>query len=211
MVEAAYGMTETNTCDTFTVGLQEGNYDLAQQPVFVGLPVPGTDIIIRDFETGALKPLGESGEICVRSPSVLKSYWQKPEETAHALRDGWLHTGDIGMVNERGFVHYLGRRKEMLKVNGMPVFPAEIEMLLGRHPAIIGSGVVGRADARKGEVAVAFIQLDPAQAEGLDAEGLRHWCRDQMASFKVPEIRLVESLPMTATGKVKKEELSALL
>lgn len=211
MVEAAYGMTETNTCDTFTVGLQEGNYDLAQQPVFVGLPVPGTDIIIRDFETGALKPLGESGEICVRSPSVLKSYWQKPDETAHALRDGWLHTGDIGMVNERGFVHYLGRRKEMLKVNGMPVFPAEIEMLLGRHPAIIGSGVVGRADAQKGEVAVAFIQLDPAQAEGLDAEGLRHWCRDQMASFKVPEIRLVESLPMTATGKVKKEELSALL
>lgn len=211
MVEAAYGMTETNTCDTYTVGLQEDDYDLQQQPVFVGLPVPETDIIIRDFETGALKEIGETGEICVRSPSVLKSYWNKPDETAHALRDGWLHTGDIGMVNARGFVHYLGRRKEMLKVNGMPVFPAEIEMLLGRHPAILGSGVIGRKDEAKGEVPVAFIHLDPEQADGIDADSLRAWCREQMASFKVPEIRLVDALPMTATGKVKKEELAALL
>ncbi|MDQ2094539.1 AMP-binding protein [Rhodalgimonas zhirmunskyi] len=211
MVEASWGMTETNTCDTFTVGMQTDDYDLEQQPVFVGLPVPGTDIIIRDFDTGALKPLGESGELCVRSPSVLKSYWNKPEETAHAIRDGWLHTGDIGMVNERGYVHFLGRRKEMLKVNGMPVFPAEIEMLLGRHPAILGSGVIGRPDERKGEVPVAFIHVDPAKADGIDAETLTAWCREQMAGFKVPEIRLVESLPMTTTGKVKKEELTALL
>ena len=211
MVEAAYGMTETNTCDTFTVGFQDDDYDLSQQPVFVGLPVAETDIIIRDFDTGALKPLGETGEICVRSPSVLKSYWNKPEETAHAIRDGWLHTGDIGMLNSKGFVHYLGRRKEMLKVSGMPVFPAELEMLLGRHPAVLGSGVIGRKDDKKGEVPVAFIHLDPAQAGELDADSLQAWCREQMATFKVPEIRLVDSLPMTATGKVKKEELAALL
>ncbi|WP_339772057.1 AMP-binding protein [uncultured Pseudosulfitobacter sp.] len=211
MVELAYGMTETNTCDTFTLGLQDDDYDLQQQPVFVGLPVPETDIIICDFETGALKPIGETGEICLRSPSVLKSYWNKPDATAHALRDGWLHTGDIGLVNTRGFVHYLGRRKEMLKVNGMPVFPTEIEMLLGRHPAILGSGVIGRKDEAKGEVPVAFVHLDPEQAHGIDADSLRAWCREQMASFKVPEIRLVDGLPMTATGKVKKEELAALL
>ncbi|MGB7317579.1 MAG: AMP-binding protein [Planktotalea sp.] len=211
MVEASWGMTETNTCDTFTVGMQGGDYDLEQQPVFVGLPVPGTDIVIRDFETGALVPLGKTGEICVRSPSVLKSYWNKPEETAHALRDGWLHTGDIGMINERGHVHYLGRRKEMLKVNGMPVFPAEIEMLLGRHPAILGSGVIGRNDAAKGEVPVAFIHLDPKRSEGIDASVLQTWCRAHMATFKVPEIRIVDALPMTTTGKVKKEELSKLL
>ncbi|MBB3994855.1 fatty-acyl-CoA synthase/long-chain acyl-CoA synthetase [Sulfitobacter undariae] len=211
MVEASYGMTETNTCDTFTLGMQGDDYDLQQQPVFAGLPVTGTDIIIRDFETGALKPLGKSGEICVRSPSVLKSYWNKPDETAHAIRAGWLHTGDIGMVNEQGYVHYLGRRKEMLKVNGMPVFPAEIEMLLGRHPSVVGSGVIGRQDAAKGEVPVAFVQLALDQDPPLDAETLRAWCRDQMASFKVPEIRLVDSLPMTATGKVKKDELTALL
>ncbi|GAA6200836.1 AMP-binding protein [Aquicoccus sp. SU-CL01552] len=211
MIEASWGMTETNTCDTFTVGMQTNDYDLEQQPVFVGLPVPGTDIVIRDFDTGALKPLGESGELCVRSPSVLKSYWNNPEETAHVLRDGWLHTGDIGMVNERGYVHFLGRRKEMLKVNGMPVFPAEIEMLLGRHPAILGSGVIGRADDKKGEVPVAFIQLDPTKADGIDVEMLTVWCRDQMAAFKVPEIRLVDALPMTTTGKVKKDELAALI
>ena len=141
----------------------------------------------------------------------MKSYWNKPDATAHALRDGWLHTGDIGLVNTRGFVHYLGRRKEMLKVNGMPVFPTEIEMLLGRHPAILGSGVIGRKDEAKGEVPVAFVHLDPEQAHGIDADSLRAWCREQMASFKVPEIRLVDGLPMTATGKVKKEELAALL
>lgn len=211
MVEAAWGMTETHTCDTFTAGLQKDDYDLAQQPVFVGLPVPGTDFIIRDFETGALKAIGETGELCVRSPSLLKSYWNKPEETAAALRDGWLHTGDIGMLNDKGQVHYLGRRKEMLKVKGMPVFPAEIEMLLGRHPAVLGSGVIGRTDPDKGEVPVAFIHLNPDLAEGLDADAMQAWCKEQMAAFKVPEIRLVGALPMTATGKVKKEELSALL
>ncbi len=211
MIEAAWGMTETNTCDTFTAGMQQDDYDLNQQPVFVGLPVPGTDIVIRDFDTGAVKPIGETGEICVRSPSVLKSYWNKPEETAHALRDGWLHTGDIGMVNARGHVHYLGRRKEMLKVNGMAVFPAEIEMLLGRHPAVVGSGVIGRADPASGEIPVAFVQLNPDLAGDIDAETMRAWCKKQMASYKVPEIRLVKGLPMTATGKVKKEELTALL
>ncbi len=211
MAEAAWGMTETHTCDTFTGGFQHDDYDLSLQPIFVGLPVPGTDFKICDFETGALKPLGEEGEICVRSPSNLKEYWNKAEATAQALRGGWLHTGDLGTIDELGFLHFLGRRKEMLKVRGMSVFPAELEAMLGRHPAIIGSGVIGRPDEAKGQVPVAFVRLDPVKGKGLDARAIEDWCGEAMATYKRPEIRIVDELPMTATGKVKKEELAKLL
>jgi long-chain acyl-CoA synthetase len=209
MMEAAWGMTETHTCDTFTVGMQEGDMDLLSQPIFVGLPMPGTEFKICDFETGALQPLDVEGELCVRSPSLLKAYWNKPEATAEALRNGWLHTGDIGVIDADGYLHFLGRRKEMLKVKGMSVFPAEIEALLGQHPMVVGSGVIGRLDAERGQVPVAFVRL--ASGMPIGADELAAWCRQNMATYKVPEIRVVEDLPMTATGKVKKEELAKLL
>jgi long-chain acyl-CoA synthetase len=123
--------------------------------------------------------------------------------------DGWLHTGDLGQITEQGFIRYLGRRKEMLKVNGMSVFPSELEAMLGQHPAIAASAVIGRADDKRGQTPVAFILLKQGNTE--TTESLAAWCRDAMAIYKVPEIRLVESLPMTATGKVKKNELEALL
>jgi acyl-CoA synthetase (AMP-forming)/AMP-acid ligase II len=209
MAEAAWGMSETHTCDTFTTGFQEGDADLSGQPVFVGLPVPGTLIKICDFETGALKPNGEEGEILVKTPSLLKSYWNKPEATRESLRDGWLATGDIGVFDQQGCLHFLGRRKEMLKVKGMSVFPTELEAILGQHPAVLGSGVIGIADEQRGQLPVAFVIVDPAA--GLTEEALQAWCRDNMASYKVPRVRIVEQLPMTATGKVKKHELEALL
>lgn len=211
MIEAAWGMTETHTNDTFTRGMQQDDFDLQSRPIFVGLPMPGTELKICDFDTGALLPLGSEGELCCRTPSLLKGYWNKPEANAQTLRGGWLHTGDIAMLDEQGYLHFLGRRKEMLKVRGMSVFPAEIEALLGMHPAVLGSGVVGRVDAHKGEVPVAFIQLDPAQAAGLTAEALQDWCRERMATYKVPEIRLVAQLVTSATGKVLKGKLSELL
>jgi long-chain acyl-CoA synthetase len=207
LAEAAWGMTETHTSDTFTTGFQEDDFDLKSQPIFVGLPVPATEFKICDFETGALLPLGAEGEIRVRSPSLLKGYWNKPEATNDALRDGWLRTGDIGVIDESGFLHFLGRRKEMLKVKGMSVFPAEIEALLGQHPDIVGSGVVGRPDPVRGQVPVAFITLKEEVQGCVAARDIEDWCRSRMATYKVPEIRLIEALPMTATGKVKKQEL----
>jgi long-chain acyl-CoA synthetase len=209
MMEAAWGMTETHTCDTFTVGMQDGDMDLLSQPIFVGLPMPGTEFKICDFDTGALMPLDVEGELCVRSPSLLKAYWNKPDATIDALRNGWLHTGDIGVIDNDGYLHFLGRRKEMLKVKGMSVFPAEIEALLGQHPLIIGSGVIGRLDAERGQVPVAFVRLAPDKP--ISTDELAAWCRQNMATYKVPEIRIVDELPMTATGKVKKEELAKLL
>ena len=206
LAESAWGMTETHTSDTFTTGFQGDDFDLNSQPVFVGLPVPGTEFKICDFDTGALMPLGSEGEIRVRSPSLLKAYWNKPEATAASIGDGWLRTGDIGLLDAQGFLHFLGRRKEMLKVKGMSVFPPEIEALLGQHPAVLGSGVVGRDDAERGQVPVAFIQLKP-EAKATSAAEIETWCRARMAVYKVPEIRIIDALPMTATGKVKKQDL----
>ena len=209
LTEAAWGMTETHTSNTFTAGFQGDDFDLVSQPIFVGLPVPGAEFKITDFETGELVPLGGEGEIRVRTPSLLKSYWNKPEATAQSLVDGWLRTGDIGTIDSDGFLHFLGRRKEMLKVKGMSVFPPEIEALLGQHPKVLGSGVVGRDDPGKGQVPVAFIQLKP-EAEGtITPAELQAWCAERMAVYKVPEIRIIDALPMTATGKVKKQELNA--
>ncbi|CAN5334839.1 AMP-binding protein [soil metagenome] len=209
MAEAAWGMTETHTCDTFTTGQQQDNLELRGQPVFVGLPVPGTTIRICDFETGATLPIGQEGEIVARSPSLLKAYWNKAEATAESLHNGWFHTGDIGVFDDRGCLHFLGRRKEMLKVKGMSVFPSEIEALLGQHPDVLGSGVVGQVDAEKGEIPIAFVRT--REASTLTEAALAVWCRDNMATYKVPQIRFVAELPMTATGKVKKHELQALL
>ena len=205
LFETSFGMTETHTCDTFTAGLQEDDFDLKSAPTFVGLPVPGTEFKVCAFDTGALLPLGREGELCVRSPSLLKGYWNKPEASAEALRDGWLHTGDSGVITEQGFIRYLGRRKEMLKVNGMSVFPSELEAMLGQHPDILASAVIGCPDERRGETPLAFVVAKPGS--GLNADSLTAWCREVMASYKVPEVRLVDSLPMTATGKVKKNEL----
>ena len=209
LFEFSFGMTETHTSDTFTFGLQGDDFDLNSAPTFVGLPVPGTRFKVCDFASGELLPLGAEGELCVHSPSLMHGYWQRPEESASTLRDGWLHTGDLGQITEQGFIRYLGRRKEMLKVNGMSVFPSEIEALLGQHPAILASAVIGRADDKRGQQPVAFVVLKPGSAESADS--LRAWCADAMAVYKVPEIRLAESLPMTATGKVKKNELEQQL
>jgi acyl-CoA synthetase (AMP-forming)/AMP-acid ligase II len=211
LIEAAWGMTETHTNDTFTSGMQADDWDLKTQPVFVGLPVPGTKFRICSFETGELMPLGTEGEIVVQSPSMLTHYWNKPEASTESLRNGWFHTGDIGMLDEDGYLHFLGRRKEMLKVNGMSVFPSEIEALLGQHPAVMGSGVIGIDDEKRGQAPLAFVILDRHKAPGLTAAELAAWCGKNMATYKVPTIRIVDALPMTATGKVKKEELKHLL
>lgn len=206
--EAAWGMTETHSFDTFTRGHQEGDADLLGRQIFCGLPVPGTAFKIVEFGGDRLLPFEEEGELCVRTPSLFQGYWNKPEATAEAIRDGWLRTGDLAMLSEDGFLHFLGRRKEMLKVKGMSVFPAEIEAVLGQHPEVTGSGVVGREDAERGQVPVAFITVHHHAAA---VEDIAAFCRQRLASYKVPEIRVLDALPMTGTGKVRKDELARLL
>ncbi|GAB2758948.1 AMP-binding protein [Salinifilum aidingensis] len=203
--EASYGMTETHTADTITHGFQGGDADLNSEPVFCGLPVPGTDFMVVDPSGGEPLPLGSRGEIAIRTPSLLTGYWGRPEATAEVLRDGWLHTGDIGMVDEDGCLHFLGRNKEMIKVNGMSVFPSEVETLVARHPDVLGVAVVPAPDPRCGQVPVAFVQL--GQDSATSAAALAEWAGENMAAYKVPRVELVAELPMTATGKIKKGQL----
>lgn len=210
MRESSYGMTEDHTLDTFTLGLQDGDRDLLGRPGFTGLPMPDTDIAIVDFETRELVPIGEEGQIIVRSASMMKGYHGRPDATADTLRDGWLQTGDIGALDETGALHYLGRRKEMLKVNGMSVFPSELEFLLSRHPDIDACGVIGIADEHKGQVPLAFIQLRESAREKVSADDLVAWCRTNMATYKVPRIRVIDAVPLAPTGKVSKIALEKL-
>ncbi|MEU4998632.1 AMP-binding protein [Streptomyces sp. NPDC021622] len=204
--EASYGMTETHTSDTSTVGFQDGDHDLAGDATFCGLPVPGTDVLIVDFETGEPLPIGDPGEIIVRGPSLLTRYWRAPEATAAALRDGWLHTGDIGRLDEDGCLHYLGRDKDMIKVKGMSVFPAEVETLLARHPDVLAAAVVAVPDAAAGQRPYAYVRT--VEGSALTAQELREWAAGAMATYKVPGIELLDELPLTATGKIKKTELA---
>ncbi|WP_353109293.1 AMP-binding protein [Gordonia sp. (in: high G+C Gram-positive bacteria)] len=201
--EASYGMTETHTADTFTLGFQDDDRDLRADPVFCGLPVPGTDILVVD-DGGNPVEVGDTGQIIVRSPSIMTRYLDNPEATASTLVDGWLQTGDLGRFDEWGALHYLARTKEMIKINGMSVFPSEVETLMRLHDGIEAVSVVPRPDASKGQVPVAFVVTGDG---GPDRTELDAWTRENLATYKVPEIVIVDALPMTATGKIRKGDL----
>lgn len=203
--ESSFGMTESHTSNTFTTTLEIDDYDLKSEPVFVGLPMPGTDVIVVDPNTRFPLPLGEAGEIALRSPSNFIGYWEAADKTNETLSDGWVFTGDTGRLSPDGTLHYLGRQKEMLKVNGMSVFPSEVEVLMARNPKVEDIGVVGHPDENTGQSVHAYIRITPG--ETADAQELERWARENMATYKVPTVHLMESMPKTATGKIRKKDL----
>lgn len=192
--EAAYGLSETHTCDTYTPhhsprwGTQ-------------GIAVPGVTIRIVDPETQAGVPTGGVGEIVLTSPGCFKGYWNKPEATAATLRGKWVYTGDMGKLDADGYLTFIGRFKEMIKVSGYSVFPEEVETILIKHPAVAQAAVIAQPDAEKGEVVKAFIVRKPGAT--LDADALIAWSRDNMASYKAPRaVSFIDALPTTGAGKV---------
>jgi O-succinylbenzoic acid--CoA ligase len=153
---------------------------------------------------------GVPGEIQVRGPNVTSGYWNRPDATSEALRDGWLATGDIGYVDEDGFLYVLDRRSDLIISGGENVYPAEIEAVLLGHPAVAEAGVCGMADERWGQVPVAFVRL--AEGASVTEEQLRDHCRTRLARYKHPaRIRFVDALPRNAAGKLLRRELSKLL
>ncbi len=179
------------------------------KPGFLGIPQVN-DIKIMDLETGT-RELGpnEEGEITIKGPAVMNGYWNRPEETAQVLREGRLHTGDIGLMDEEGYVKILGRKREMIKCSGYSVFPAEVEDLLYRHPAVQEAAVIGIADPYRGETPKAFIILKAEYVNKVMENEILEWCKDNMAAYKRP--RLVEfrqALPKSAAGKVFRRLLS---
>ncbi|RYF68783.1 MAG: AMP-dependent synthetase, partial [Comamonadaceae bacterium] len=192
--EAAYGLSETHTCDTYTP-------HHAPRWGTQGVPVPGVTIRILDADTGADLPAGEVGEIVLASPGTFKGYWNKPDATAATLRNGWVHTGDMGKLDADGYLTFIGRFKEMIKVSGYSVFPEEVETILIKHPAVAQAAVVAQPDAEKGEVVKAFIVRKPGA--DVSAEALAAWSRDNMAGYKAPRVvSFIDALPTTGAGKV---------
>jgi len=200
--EAAYGLSETHTCDTYTP-------QHAPRWGTQGVAAPGVTIRILDPDTGEEKPAGEVGEIVLASPGTFKGYWNKPEATAATLRDGWVHTGDMGRIDADGYLSFIGRFKEMIKVSGYSVFPEEVETILVKHPAVAQAAVIAQPDAEKGEVVKAFL-VKKAGAD-VSAEEITAWSRENMASYKAPRhVRFIDALPATGAGKVLRRMLKDL-
>jgi len=175
----------------------------------VGLPLPLTEVRIVELDDpGKEVARGERGEIAVKGPQVMKGYWKRPEATADAFHDGYFLTGDIGVMDEEGYFAIVERKKDMLKVSGYSVFPAEVEAILYRHPAVAEAGVVGIPDPYRGEDPVAFVVLRPEAKGKVREEEIAQWCRTEMAVYKAPRhVRFVDTLPKTASGKILKRLL----
>jgi long-chain acyl-CoA synthetase len=199
-----YGLTETAPLGTLQVlgkPARQGS---------VGLPAPHTTVEVVDLETGErVLPVGEKGEICFRGPQVMKGYWRKPEATEEAFRGGRFHTGDIGFIDQDGFVTLVDRKKDMILSGGFNVFPRNIEEAIYEHPAVVEVTVIGIPDAYRGQSAKAFIALKPGYAAfGIDE--LKAFLADKLAKYEMPiEMEIRSSLPKTPVGKLSKKELLA--
>jgi len=200
-VVTAYGLTEAPVVTICPPGTSDER--VAQT---CGKAIPGVEVRCVD-DAGRVVPTGEPGEVLVRGFNVMRGYFEDPAATAKAIdAGGWLHTGDIGVLDEEGFLRITDRKKDLFIVGGFNCYPAEIEKILSEHPAIAQAAVIGVPDERMGEVGKAFVVLRPG-AE-LDAVGLVAWCRENMANYKVPRhVEFVASLPTNAAGKVQKFQL----
>ncbi len=200
-ITEGFGMTETTT-------VTHGNpLHGLRKPGSVGIPFPGTNAKVVDVETG-LKELGvgQEGELCLRGPQVMAGYWNRPDETAAALRDGWMHTGDLARVDEDGYTFIVGRKKDMIIAGGYNVYPDEIDSILFGHPDVLESATIGVPDARCGERVKSFVVLRPGH--NLDAETLKHYLVGQLAKYKLPkDIEFVADLPKSSMMKILRREL----
>ena len=174
----------------------------------IGLTFPDTETRLVDLETGQNDvAMGEAGELLIRGPQLMDGYYNRPEETAATLRDGWLHTGDIATMDADGYVAIVDRKKEMIIVSGFNVYPREVEETLARHPAVLEGAAIGVPHPIKGEEVKAFVVLKPGQTA--TADQLIAFCREQLAPFKVPKaIEFRDSLPKTLIGKVLRRQLA---
>lgn len=200
-VSICYGMTETSP-----VSLQTRSDDsIAQRTETVGRVGPHLEIKIVDPATGLTVPRGEPGELCTRGYSVMLGYWENPEKTAEAIDAArWMHTGDIGVMDEAGYVAITGRIKDMVIRGGENVYPREIEEFLYTHPDILDAQVIGVPDAKYGEELMVWVQMREG-ADDLDADSVRAFCTGKLAHYKIPRyVHVVDEFPMTVTGKVRK-------
>ena len=194
-----YGLTECSPTVT------ANPYNITEFNGSIGLPIPSTEISVRDDE-GREVPIDAPGELCVRGPQVMAGYWNRPDETAKQMTsDGFLRTGDIARVDERGYVYIVDRKKDMILVSGFNVYPNEVEDVVTMHPGVYEAAAIGVPDAKTGEAVMLFVvKKDPA----LTAEALIAHCRKELTSYKVPRhVRFSDELPKSNVGKILRREL----
>jgi long-chain acyl-CoA synthetase len=195
----AYGLTETSPAATINP------LNLVAYNGTIGLPIPSTDIALRD-DAGDDVPLGQPGEICIRGPQVMAGYWQRPDETAKVMTpDGFFTTGDIGVMDERGYVRIVDRKKDMILVSGFNVYPNEIEGVVAMHPGVLECAAIGVPDERSGEAVKLYVV---PRTPGLTAEELLRYCRSNLTGYKVPRfVEFRQELPKSNVGKILRREL----
>ena len=198
-VVEGYGLSETSPVATINP------LDLKQYNGSIGLPMPSTDLAIRD-DDGRDMPQGERGEICIRGPQVMAGYWNRPDETAKVMTaDGFFKSGDIGVMDENGFFYIVDRKKDMILVSGFNVYPTEVEQVTNQHPGVLECAAVGVPDEKSGEaVKLYVVKRDPALTE----EALMAYCKEQLTAYKRPRtIEFRSDLPKTNVGKILRREL----
>ncbi len=195
----AYGLTETSPAACINpLNLKTFNGK-------IGLPISSTEVSIQDDDWNEL-PIGQTGEICIRGPQVMKGYWKRPKDTADVLSaDGWLHTGDIGFMDEQGYVQIVDRKKDMILVSGFNVYPNEVESVIMHHPGVLEVGVIGVPDEKSGEaVAAVVVKSDPSLTE----DAIIKFCKEDLTNYKRPRfVFFADELPKTNVGKILRREL----
>jgi long-chain acyl-CoA synthetase len=195
----AYGLTETSPAATINP------LDLPEYNGAIGLPISSTEVVLRD-DAGKDVGLGQPGEICIRGPQVMAGYWQRPDETAKVMTaDGFFATGDVGVMDARGYIRIVDRKKDMILVSGFNVYPNEIEGVVAMHPGVLECAAVGVPDAKSGEAVRLYVVRKDA---GLTAEQLMKHCREHLTGYKIPrEIEFRADLPKSNVGKILRREL----
>ncbi|MFZ2868777.1 AMP-binding protein [Zavarzinia sp.] len=204
-IHNVYGLTETTSPSHFVPLGVEAPVDAASGALSVGVPV--FDTIVRIVgEDGQELPVGEVGEIVTSGPQVIAGYWNKPEETAHAIPNGALHTGDVGYMDAEGWFYIVDRKKDQINAAGYKVWPREVEDVLYEHPAVREAAVIGVLDPYRGETVKAFVSLRPGQ--GAQPDELIAFCKERLAAYKYPRfVEVLDELPKTVTGKILRREL----
>ena len=198
-----YGMTETSPVSTQTSPMDPFEKKVGT----VGRVMPHLEVQVVDTASREVMPRGEPGEFCTKGYSVMLGYWEQPEKTAEVIQDGWMATGDIGVMDDEGYVEITGRIKDLVIRGGENVYPREIEEFLYTHPDVVDAQVVGVPDERYGEELMAWVRLRE-DAEPLTPEALKEFCAGRLAHYKIPRyVQVIEEFPMTVTGKVRKIEL----
>jgi fatty-acyl-CoA synthase len=202
-VTIAYGMTETSPVSTQTGADDE----LERRVSTVGRVHPHVEVKVVDPDTDLVVAAGTPGELCTRGYSVMKGYWDEPAKTAEVLRDGWMHTGDLAVMDAEGYLNIVGRIKDMVIRGGENVYPREIEEFLHTHPDVVDAQVIGVPDERYGEELMAWVRLREG-ADPLTAEALREFATGKLAHYKIPRyVHIVDEFPMTVTGKIRKGQM----